>query len=395
MSSDDFYANLPVLDDFPAISRFSSYRALPDDWMVVVADIEDSTSAIAAGQYKAVNILGVSIIASATNIAKPLSIPSVFGGDGAIVCIPGKLADEAAAALQAVKIIAIEQYGLNLRAGIFPMQVIHEAGYCVLVARHRMSEHYVQAAFTGGGTEYAEQLLKDETGGRPYRLTRSERIPRADFSGLECRWDNVPSKRGEIIALIVKVLAASSAEEARIYAQIITRIDEIYGEDELSHPVHIDGLQLPLAKKTLEFESKLKNHGRSMAGRIGFFLRIRLEVLLGRLFMRLGIKTGATDWGNYRKELVKNTDFKKFDGMLRQVRAGTARQRRQLSDYLEARYRQGDCIYGIHHADSALVTCIVGDRAAGAHYHFVDGADGGYALAARAMKRRLERLSAR
>ena len=89
MSSDNFYAELPILADF------SNYSTLPDDWQIVVADVEDSTGAIAAGEYKAVNVLGVSIITSIFNIAKPLSIPSIFGRDGAALCIPGHLVDGA------------------------------------------------------------------------------------------------------------------------------------------------------------------------------------------------------------------------------------------------------------------------------------------------------------
>ena len=44
--------------------------------------------------------------------------------------------------------------------------------------------------------------------------------------------------------------------------------------------------------------------------------------------------------------------------------------------------------YGIQISDSALMTCMVFDRK-DRHLHFVDGASGGYALAAKQMKGQL------
>jgi hypothetical protein len=45
-------------------------------------------------------------------------------------------------------------------------------------------------------------------------------------------------------------------------------------------------------------------------------------------------------------------------------------------------------VYGLHISDRALMTCLVFERN-GRQVHFVDGADGGYALAAKEMKQKL------
>jgi len=45
--------------------------------------------------------------------------------------------------------------------------------------------------------------------------------------------------------------------------------------------------------------------------------------------------------------------------------------------------------YGTHQASAALMTCLVRSYD-GDHLHFVDGADGGYALAAKQMKAQLQ-----
>jgi hypothetical protein len=56
--------------------------------------------------------------------------------------------------------------------------------------------------------------------------------------------------------------------------------------------------------------------------------------------------------------------------------------------FLESERRAGLLVYGMHRASAALVTCFVRSYA-GDHLHFVDGADGGYALAAKEMKAQL------
>ena len=96
----------------------------------------------------------------------------------------------------------------------------------------------------------------------------------------------------------------------------------------------------------------------------------------------------ATDWGKYKESLVENTDFRKFDGLLRMVISGSSEQRDKLVQYLENQYRNGLLVYGVHVSDNALMTCVISDYNQD-HVHFVDGSDGGYAMAAKALKQRL------
>jgi len=60
-------------------------------------------------------------------------------------------------------------------------------------------------------------------------------------------------------------------------------------------------------------------------------------------------------------------------------------QRKELLEYLETELKAGKLFYGTHISDSALMTCMVFDRKE-RHLHFVDGASGGYALAAKQLK---------
>jgi hypothetical protein len=62
--------------------------------------------------------------------------------------------------------------------------------------------------------------------------------------------------------------------------------------------------------------------------------------------------------------------------------ARLARIEARLGEAAEA----GHCRYGLHSQASALMTCIVPSPFTRDHMHFVDGAAGGYAMAARNLK---------
>lgn len=389
MSSDNFYSKLPVHSDFSIVSDLSKYSKLPDDWFIVSADIQNSTGAIKAGKYKAVNIVGVSIITAIKNISPLILLPSMFGGDGASLCIPSSLVEKAKKALIATKYMAEKQFGLNLRVGIVPIEVVRNAGHEVYVSRYKMSEHYNQAAFSGGGIEYAENLIKDDKEGQQFRFNNISEETSTDYSGLECRWDNIPSKHGETIALIVKVIAPSIDEESKIYNDIIIKIQQIYGADDECQPIYEGGLSLTSNINKLKNEVRVRTHKESTFAVLNYWINLYIQNILGWIFMTFKLKVAGVSWGSYKSELISNTDFKKFDGVLRQVISGTKDQREELDAYLNEKYINKECVYGIHASDSALMTCMIDNRV-GEHFHFVDAADGGYAIAALQMKEQIK-----
>lgn len=391
MTSENFYAHLPILDQFVDVANPHNYTALPDDWLVVVTDVEGSTKAIQNGRYKEVNIVGVSVITAVLNVAKPLPIPFVFGGDGATLCIPAELHEKVITPLLATKALAQATYGLNLRVGIVPMKLLHEMGQNVLVARYRVSEHYIQAVFTGGGLQQAETLVKDPVRGVDYCLEITDPHVQADFSGLECRWQNIPSRHGETISLLVSAITSSAEEDATIYRDVIAKVTDIYGSDEVCRPVVLDSLRLAFNEEILRHETNVQTAGQSTWDRFKYAFGLRLKVIFGPYLMERATQRegGPITWGQYKQAIIANTDFRKFDDMIRQVLSGTAQQREALTVYLEALYQQRKVVYGIHVSPGALMTCLIQDRL-GEHFHFVDGTEGGYALAAKEMKARLK-----
>src|SRR4051812_28397749 len=66
-SGESFYGGIPVFRGFTSLMDPALYAPLPDDWSIGVADIVDSTKAIAAQRYKAVNMAGAAVIAAVTN----------------------------------------------------------------------------------------------------------------------------------------------------------------------------------------------------------------------------------------------------------------------------------------------------------------------------------------
>src|SRR5712671_2976777 len=81
--SKNFYGSIPVFRGFASLMDPALYSPLPDDWTIGVADIVESTKAIANNQYKAVNMAGAAVIAAVTNVLEGREFPFVFGGDGA------------------------------------------------------------------------------------------------------------------------------------------------------------------------------------------------------------------------------------------------------------------------------------------------------------------------
>ena len=120
-------------------------------------------------------------------------------------------------------------------------------------------------------------------------------------------------------------------------------------------------------------------------------MRARWFVVLGWFLMKFGLKTEFTDWSKYKETLFKNTDVRKFNDVYRQILAGTPAQREALDAWLAERYSERKLVYGLHVTDRAHMTCLVFNYS-GKHLHFIDGADGGLFLAAKAFKERAAKL---
>ena len=387
--STTFYADLPAVDDFAAITDPQHYTSVPPDWVIVITDVEGSTEAVEAGRYRAVNFVGAVSIAALLNAAGEVDIPFVFGGDGATLLVPQALVPTIEAALRSLQTKALREFRLRLRVGLVPVADVYAAGQAVEIAKYQAAADYAQAVFLGGGLAWAERQIKDAKHSARYHLDLYGPHPEIDFSGVECRWNQVRSPHGETVTLLV----AAHAEDAGVYRDVLRTIDRIYGVDADRRPVVPDQLKAAFSFQYLSAMETRVRVRRSWWRRAAYTLRIWLQQVLLIFFLRFNTTTGTTRWRDYPAQVSATTDHKKFDEVLRMVLAGTSEQRHALMAELETRYQQGELAYGLHVSDSAVMTCLVYERM-GNQVHFVDGAGGGYTRAAKDLKLRLRVLEA-
>ena len=97
--------------------------------------MKGSTAAVAAGRYKAVNMIGAGVTAAVSNALDRRPFPFVFGGDGASFAVAPEDAEAAETALRAMATFAREEFDFELRIAMIEVGAIRAAGRDVRVAR--------------------------------------------------------------------------------------------------------------------------------------------------------------------------------------------------------------------------------------------------------------------
>jgi hypothetical protein len=371
--SDAFFASVPVFEQFEGVTDTSNYRRLPDDWVLAVADIVGSTQAIMDGRYKDVNMAGASVISAVLNALGQGDYPFVFGGDGAMVALPGSLEVAARKALAAAQRWAEEDMKLTLRIALVPVSDIRLEGLDVRVARYSASPFVTYAMFAGGGTSWAERQMKD---GR-YIVEPAPAGTRPDLTGLSCRWNPIESRNGEIVSIIA-VPGEQGVTPA--FRQLVTDVVAISGEQSRDgHPVPADGPALGFSIKGINKEARAT---APAGGRLRQRLSIVMQIGLTVLLHKLNLKFGTFDARRYKRDVAGNSDFRKFDDGLKMTLDIDAHRLSLIRALLEKAQADGVARYGLHSQTSALMTCFVPTPLSRDHMHFIDGASGGYAVAA-------------
>ncbi len=380
-SETEFYARLPVITDFDTMSDGKGFSALPDSWTVLVSDVVNSTGAVERGNYKAVNMVGAASIIAVLNACQGEDVPFMFGGDGGVVAVPPRWLEAAKTRLATLRDKCPDLYGLQLRAAAVPVADIREAGRDVRVARFALTGGNHLAMFAGGGLDLAEQWLKASEDG-PYHLKPEDGGNALDLEGLSCRWQPLTSLNGTILTVIIQATGSTTASTLnRTIAGILGKPVTEFA------PVQDANLKL---EGILSRAFALERSGlKSTRGRYAGMFWTLLTGLCQRYAEAKATTVGNYDAKRYRTELKANTDFRKFDGALRMVLDITTSQADALEARLEEGYTSNALLYGTSRSDAALMTCLLFDLAQSRHVHFIDGADGGYTRAAKALKQRL------
>ena len=383
-----FYRNLPVILSFAKATEGRLHADVPSDWWIVIADVIGSTKAIETGAYKNVNTVGVACIAAVVNVDKAIDLPFLFGGDGATFAVPNSLQEPIISALRAAQKLARESFGLDLRVGLIKVSELTKDNYWVKCGKLRMSQFITQPVLSGRGWEEAERRLKSPTGLGVIKVSEFDGVINGSFEGFECRWKNVPSFKDHKLSLLVSAISSEADVNFATYQHVLTAIQSIYGDVAQYHPLRETSMQLTFNPRLLKHEWRVRSAHLNIKKRIGYFVNLLFLSAAGRYIFSRKLDTKAVKWSKYKADMVENSDFRKFDGMLRMVMDGKDEQATALQTYLEGEYRQGKLVFGMYKSREALLTCIV-ESYNGNHLHFVDGSDGGYALAAKELKRRM------
>ncbi|TAZ49270.1 DUF3095 domain-containing protein (plasmid) [Rhizobium leguminosarum] len=373
VTDEDFFAEVPLFSEFEGVTDAANYRPLPDGWVMALADIVGSTQAIGAGRYKDVNMAGASVISAVLNAVGKGDYPFVFGGDGALIALPGSLEAAAREALAAAQVWVEEDLNLVLRIAIVPVADTRAEGLDVRVARYSASPYVTYAMFWGGGTSWAERQMKL---GR-YGIARAPAGTRPDLTGLSCRWSPIDARNGEIVSIIA---VPGEGRPGREFQELVSGIVAITTEQNRdSHPVPADGPDLAFSLHGINREAKATAPpSRRLWQKLFIFLQLGITVAC----YRLGIPLGRFDARRYKRDVADNSDFRKFDDGLKMTIDVDAEHLKRIETLLQQAQAKGVACYGLHRQSSALMTCFVPTPIARDHIHFIDGAAGGYAVAA-------------
>ncbi len=377
--TDHFYVNLPV--NKMALARLlihsDMFKPVPADWQVIITDIKNSTAAVKAGQHENVNLIATGSIVAVLNIAFKANIlvPFFFGGDGATFIVPPGMVSEVMKSLLKYRENTLQNFNLDLRAGIMAVDEIYKAGHQLQISRYSSSETFSIPIVLGDGLAHAEALIKGEN----YLLsTQDTTTNEIDLSGMQCRWDKIepPENSEEVVTLIV--VAGQCEQQALVFSKVIQHLDQIYGTPEKRQPISIP---------KLIFKTSFNSLGKEVKHRLG---KIRFwELLKSWLINMYGYIYFRTASGKkYLKQLVEMSDTLVIDGRINTVITGTSKQRLALLAALDKLEKNGEILYGLYVSGESVMSCYVRDFE-DEHVHFVDGAEGGYTNAAGVLKQKI------
>ncbi|MCZ8237033.1 MAG: DUF3095 domain-containing protein [Leptospiraceae bacterium] len=387
-----FYEELRSFNDLDSVINPLNYVEVPNNWSVVITDVINSTEAIETGKYKDVNIAGGLAAMALSNYFGKMEFPFLFGGDGITFLIPNESTEDIKSILNDTKEKVYHFFKLRLRVGIVPYSVLKDSIKKIFIGKWKITDHYNQAILIGDGVEYVEDLVKKVNS--EYTITDDYPIKiEANFQGFTCRWKDIPSPNGETINLIVKFL--SHKNDRSLYQSVLTNIEMILGEINDYHPLSETNLKVTSSYRALNKEAIASSQQKSGFKKFLALLKIYFETFVTRIVMhfRLPVKAHFYELKNLKKYQVEASDFRKFDGSLKMVLSLTKEKRASLESYLETEERNGILVFGTHISDSALLTCLMHSESS-SEVHFVDGSNGGYAMAAKVLKQKFAKMQA-
>ncbi len=354
----------------------SAFRQVPTDWAVVMLDVAGSTAAVSAGFHHEVNLTATGGIVAVLNVvhaADPdLEVPYFFGGDGATFLLPTEVLDDVLEVLDQYQLQVARTMQLTLKVGAHSVAKARAKGHDVRLAKVLVNGQLTLPVVLGTGVKYAEGIIKAVLDHRQEDLEPQG----VNLEGMECRWDEVAPPRAQEKVICLLVDCPDEALQAESYSRVAGQIDAIFGVHELRQPISGAKLKLDLAISKTRREMMLRLE------RFSFYALLRewAVTLFGPIYFRYS-KAGRA----YLKQVVALCHTLMLDGTFNAVLTGTPQQIVELEAFLFEEEAKGRLQFGLHVTHASLMSCYVLDREHD-HAHFVDGTEGGFTSAAKALK---------
>ena len=366
VTTPQFVEELLILKTFYDALPEDNYKPIPDDWFVAVTDVVQSRAAIEAGKFKAVNMAGVAMITGIMNELDHQNIPYIFGGDGAAVAFSRDDYEMVKHVLSRTRTWVRDELSLELRAAIVPIKDIRNKGCDVKIAGLFVSQAIINFAFIGRGVALAETLMKQGE----YEVKPAGKGEYPDLSGLSCRWMPIEKQGSKIISMIVEAADGKTSIPEGVLEELLTLIK---ADKPGGHPAPEDQVKFRWPREGVELEAKASGMSK---------LKLYMIAAIAFVLNKTGWSMGEFDPAHYRRQLSLNTDYRKIQDGIRMTLSLEFEKVTELRVFLEKHRDQKELKFGLSEQDSAVLTCFVPSVTSDDHYHFMDGAGGGYALAA-------------
>ncbi|WP_159020484.1 DUF3095 domain-containing protein [Algibacter sp. L3A6] len=359
---------------------------VPENWSIVVTDIENSTDAVARGFHNDVNLSATGSIITVLNTLKfvnrNLKIPYFFGGDGSTFIVPNRVLKPILLALNNYSQHIKKSTDLNLRVGYLGVEKVYANNVNLRITKLRHNKYLTTPVVLGNGLKYAEQIIKESFKASDIY---SEKATKLNLNGMECRWDEIYPNKTDKKVICLLVDCDDESIQAEVYAEIMAEIDEVFGTLINRNPISSDKLKL---------DPSLGKIKKEMYARIGkyslrYLVSNWLITLIGVVSFKF-FKVGKLQ----KKRIAQLTDTIMLDGFLNTVISGTEAQVETLKTFLNRLEAEGKIIFGIHITHASIMSCYIEDRQE-KHIHFVDGTEGGYTSAAIMFKEKMKKLQLR
>lgn len=375
----EFYQNLIPFSNFNEFHSSLHYKLVPKDWNLIITDVKGSTDFIQKGRYRDVNTLGVASIVVVRRALNRQEFPYVFGGDGATLLLPTEETEKVIPYLLGLKKLAIQTFGMELRVGLVSLRELIQLGTSIELARFFLSSGFSLAMIRGSGITQGERLIKDNYA--KYSVSSDLDIE-PDLTGLTCRWKPIPSRKGEILTLLIR----PRIEEEQIYSEILKKFQHIFPEglDVLNPALYDQNSNRPI------WES-IQNESRFQTSLFNWkFIYRVLALIPSWIFFYFKIPIPMLI--NYIRSTASHSDFRKFDDMLRMIIDCSGEQAVRVHSLLKELHAKNLIYYGIHFSKQSIMTCYVEGMKEGEHIHFLDAENGGYTKAASMMKTQIKEV---